>query len=530
MTLSILKIVQKILGKKEKKKRPPLWISILFGSLLFGGALWILLLTPFLSPSAENLLPAEGVVFFADFESPSCQNTLGTSFPLWCQKQSELLEKLTGVLPIRAENFANKMVIAAYKNPISKENPLQFVGLFRLKNQQFHKKEEEIVKQLGGGLAQQNSEKSSDVIFEFGEEGNQKRGFFQNGWLIVSDDPVFLSRIQDVHSGSAVSLGEADVFSSSHFPSMGEAFVHGFLTKDFLFPLIPENIASQAEHVFRHASSLSFAVGYSNGTVSGSFDIPLETMNSHFSFSSEEKGISFPSQEKGITLVANHFGKLFQSLTQELEKTDPAFSFFLWGRARALSQDWLGKEIDFENDILPLFEKGMALWYVPKNSLIVAGVGTEDISLKKEKMLAGLKQKAERFIPRIITHTLEDGTQIREIAACTDCISVVSEEIQGGTLDIFSAEDAEGKKMELSLGEKKNVFLIANDTVLAKDILSYDFSSSKGKKSDLLSAEMKNMELPENAKFDFFRDISEAEIHISGEEKTLHIRIAGKHL
>ena len=88
-------------------------------------------------------------------------------------------------------------------------------------------------------------------------------------------------------------------------------------------------------------------------------------------------------------------------------------------------------------------------------------------------MLAGL-QKAEYFVPRVLTHTLEDGTQIREIAACDGCVSVSSEEISGGTLDIFP-QKTQKETLGIFSWSQENLFLVTNNTNLGSDILSYDF-------------------------------------------------------
>lgn len=516
MAIPELQKIIHLFRKKKKKKMPSLWLGILFGTLLFGGGVVFVVFLPFFSPDAEDLLPAEHLILFADFESPSCQNTLGSVFPQWCEQQSQFIEQMTGILPDRAEVFSDEMVIAAYKNPFSEDNPFQFVGLFRVQSREHA---ETMLQKMG------TSAPDVDGTSVFQLEGEQQRiAFLSSGWLIVSDDPSFSHLVHNVRQGNTLSLGKSEEFTSPHFSASGDTLLRGFVTKDLLLPLFPKSVSPQFEHVFRHVSLFSFLVTQSKQNISAYFDIPLPGVQNTFSNTSEN---NFPSlsQETGAVILANNFGELFQNLTKELEETDPAFSFFLWGRARALAQEWFGKEVDLENDILPLFEKGMAFWYVPEHSFAIAGLGRTEIAPVKEKMLAGLQKKAEYFVPRVLTHTLEDGTQIREIAACDGCVSVSSEEISGGTLDIFSAEDAEGNTRDLSLGHKENLFLVTNNTNLGSDILSYDFSLPHQKKAELFFGEAQNVSLPEGQFFDFFRDITHAEIHVSLQENALRITI-----
>ena len=158
-------------------------------------------------------------------------------------------------------------------------------------------------------------------------------------------------------------------------------------------------------------------------------------------------------------ILANNFGELFQNLTKELEETDPAFSFFLWGRARALAQEWFGKEVDLENDILPLFEKE---WRLVRSRTFIRHCRFRkngNCARERKKMLCRTSKKAEYFVPRVLTHTLEDGTQIREIAACDGCVSVSSEEISGGTLDIFPQKTQKETLGIFLLVTKKTSFL-----------------------------------------------------------------------
>lgn len=454
--------------QKEKRQKKRLHWFFLVGVLLTLFSGYLLYATPIFTPNAQQILPATDMISFVQIDHSFCKkNTQKT--PHLCEKYIQLFSRFSRFSPDEISSFSDISVLAWYHSPLKNKNLVQ-VKMFRVTNM---RAANDFLIQKYGNTTEKRVQKNKIETFFLGE--GRGYAFFYKGWLFLTPDN-FSSSVLAVSNNEAAAANTLSVFSSfSHTKTFG------FINTSQISYLLPLSLRP----LTRFFPEVIFSLKASQKNISLTLSSPAKNFSPP-QIKKENTAFSLFSalpQDHLIALGAVHdLRSEVEYMLSYFEETDPAFAITLRSRLETFVHDIFGSSISLKNDVLPLAEgeSAWALYTAEKgtNSLFV--VDTTDatfLQTKREKMLNAAKKVVAQFIPRIVTHVLDDKTTIQEVVACDDCTNTEEETIANASITTVSATNTNGEKQEISLGVDKSLFaLSANKSLL----LQYFTNRQKG--------------------------------------------------
>jgi hypothetical protein len=475
------------LKKKPKPNRKPL-VLIPIGLVVILSSGVLVFSTNVLTPSAETLLPSSRLLAFSKLEKPDCSTFMAESLRSLCIKRAELITSLTTANPQRIETFANKVAMAFYNSPSGSSPAPETVVMFRVHNKgEAERFLDYRLQQFGGEEQYFGSTKA--LVFD---QPKTHVVFFWSGWLVFADSGEVVNSMQSVKDDLAPSLAQDTEYLKST-DEFNDAQAIVYLPQDAILQLFSPN----QRGVLKPALELykSFTVGYSEQNNRAIVEVLARTDLSQLSpeQTNTDSTIAddialFPSENLAVLAAADSMTEQIEKVLQEIEKTDPAFAIFLRGRARALLAEFAGDSISLDMDILPLLseEAVVAMYNYPDSSrtsfaAFAKHADGEFVRAKYESLVESLTQKSAEFVPQILTHRLDDGTEIKEIVACDDCVQVTQSATGGVERTTIKVGDFDGEMYEIQVAKYENNLVASNsqevfDAVLAALAANIDVS------------------------------------------------------
>ncbi len=444
------------------------------GIIAVVGVGYLLADSPLFTADAAQIIPARNLTLYADVGEAKCNLELNEKLPDFCEQRDQLLTSLIGEYPQRISVFANQIIIASYNNLTDTGVKFAPTLLFRVTSD---KNAEAFVKNLAGSETAVEETGQDMRILRFSEP-QSRVVFFWKGWLIISPESDFYRQVADVDAGLAVAASD-DVFWNTLHQKLGNTTPTVIFKSQLLTPFVAVGLQPLLDFV----PEIGLALDHDKDKFL--LKIVSNTPNTFFDqkpkIPSEDQGLllaAFPDKSADLVATLITPKKEIDWALDYLEKTDPAFAFFVRGQTRRFLQELFGNEISLENDILPLFDNQVTFALYQNDSRkadFLITLDTNDASFaaaKKEKLLSALQNAAANFVPRILEHVLEDGSIIREVAACDDCVQSTTETIGGAELTTFVTENNDGATRTLSLGLSGDIFVIATQATDARTTLT----------------------------------------------------------
>ena len=125
---------------------------------------------------------------------------------------------------------------------------------------------------------------------------------------------------------------------------------------------------------------------------------------------------------------------------ETISNLNPAYGVILEGMVRAQTNEVFGSQVDLRNDIYPLFQGEYALSVgTGKNgreiSLILGSDDRKFAEKKLEKLAQGFRFLAAKFAPKVVSVTLPDGTESRELVPDNGKLESTEEKVNGYTVN-----------------------------------------------------------------------------------------------
>ncbi len=459
------------LWKKKPKPRSKAGYWLLpIGIFAAAGVAYLLTESQLFTPQAAKIIPARNLAMYADVGHPECNAQLEERAPNLCEQRDIFLTSVIGDFPQRLSLFADRIVLVAYSD-LGANDTFAPTVMFRIANEAAA--ENYLKKRPGAETAIEETWEDMRILRY--QEPVSRTVFFWRGWLISTPADDFHKRVAEV---------EQQVTPAA----TNDAFWQGLVSKLdgsdsailFKSQLLKNRLPVGAQPLLDFIPQIGLGFAYDENGVS--LTLTSNTLNTFFTQKSVVTKDSlidpFPAREADMTALLAQPQAEIEWAMEYLDKTDPAFAYYLRGQIRTFLQDIFGNDISLENDILPLFENQVALALFPKNGAgydFLVALDTDDAlfaAAKKEKLLAALQTAAATFVPRILEHVLEDGTVIREVAACEDCIQISEESVGDATYSLFTSEDDSGASRSLTLGLIEDIFVIASATVDIESFLT----------------------------------------------------------
>lgn len=465
--LSLLKKFTDKQKKKREKKR--LHWFVLVGIFLAVASGYLLYATPVFTSDAEDILPSDDVVAFAEIKTSFCSMNDLEKSPLFCEKAIGFYTSFFGISPARVGQFADTSVLVWYKPLFLENKKIVQAQMFRVNNiraaRQFLTKE-------FPNITVHKQRKEGVEIYSVSPE---EIVFFWRGWIIFASDDSFIDMLAIVQDKESAPLSS----ESGLFQYRTTTPFYAFFDTEAITPLLSGKMLSYLQPLFAFFPEFSVTGDFSSKGLTAS--VKAFSRSALPSSTDTEKGFPLLSALPEDNLLL-FFG--VQNMREEIEKTfgyfeetDPAFAFSFHEEFQKLVQKMFGEKISLENDIFPLLEgESIFTLYAQEEKMIpVILADTNDaefLEIKQKKMLEAAKAMAADFVPRVLTHMLPDNTEIKEITACEDCVRTEEESIDDASLTVFIAEKEGGETRTISFGILEDVFAFSQNKNLTKDVLS----------------------------------------------------------
>lgn len=423
---------------QKEKKRPKGKILLVFiGLAALIGSFFLLQYTSFFTPSAFEVLPEKNASFVAQVDLEFCTaERYDTSF---CDEYQQVFFEFFGDYPARVDDFARNAALALYKNPLSVESTSYLVWLYEVRNE----------------------EKATAFADKIG-----KPYIFHRGWLIMTEEEDFLSLLE---AEDLVTLDTADdvqqlLTDETALILFGrsEEIYKNFDLQPALLPAL------------RAFPAFAFMGEEREGDVQFTLRSFAPEMERSFARQEDLRQL-FAALPREDLLVAFGFydatGYWEDSLAS-LEEVDPSFALMAHSQARKELRQLFGDEISLSHDVLPLFEQSAIFGATytdgqPRPFLVTQMDNDRFLEAKREKFASAFLTASARFVPRVVRHTLSDGTEIAQVVACEECLSEEQIEVDGGTLSVYTVTPEEGDSVTFALGQVGQTVLFAQDPVWA---------------------------------------------------------------
>jgi len=496
----LAKKIQKLL-KKEKKPRQGYFLGAIGVAMLIGVGI-LLFESSLFTPNAEDILPERDLLFFAETDEMNCSSVQIEKRPVWCSARDKWFVRTWGEFPQRISSFADKAVFALYEEGFSiEENRLLSVQMFRIRDS---KAAEDFLRNLGENTDQYEIVNGIPV---FPLPDSSKQAFFWNGWLFLSEYDLLLSLLQEKEK-TYQTLSSDENFQILRENSWGESFI--YITKKGIALKLPSS----------WASFLQFSAPFGLWVDEKSDEVTLHVLSALLKTGLEKKSpenkalkqvVSRLSEDDILLLGAAPAPReTVEMIFSLLESEDLALSFSARALLRDFLQDSFGKDFSLEYDLLPLLEGNIAFGVGEKKiPFFVSEMESEDfLQKKKDRWKNFFQMMMATHVPRKVSYTLSDGSEIQEIIVCEDCIS---EEEEDG-LTLLSVESESGKIFEAAFGTDEKLFLFAGSHELGKKLWKERAQSSFSPGKDLLQSGsgllLRPELLPENLPFSDFSFLS----------------------
>lgn len=463
------------LFRKEEKPRSKAGYWLLpIGVFIVGGVGYLLTESTLFAADIGEIVPARNLTFYADLGSPDCTPQFRAHLPKLCDQKQRLLSTLTGNIPQRIALFSDRLAAVHYADLTGTLRDFSPTLFLRVTNP---KQAETFIKNLDGAASATEENQQGTRIIHF-QEPYARTVFFWKGWLVFSPQPDFPKLLADVKNGTSIAANN-DAFLRGLAEKLPTGDLRLFMKSKILSHLLPVGAAPLLDFVPE--------IGITIREEPSKIGITIATATPNTIFDQNRTGneamitslvASLPTDDPLLLTTIRSPQQEIDWALSSLEKTDPAFAFFIRGQARQFLESLFGKGISLDTDILPLLENEfmLALYRNPAGNGFspLLAVDTEDRTFaeqKKGKLLAALQHAAANFVPRILEHVLEDGEVIREVAACDDCVQTEEEAVQEAELSTFVSEDQSGSRRSVSMGLLRDIFVFSTEKEKAKYFL-----------------------------------------------------------
>lgn len=428
--------------KKEKKKSAHGEILLGIGLLALVGSAALLFSETILRVDADDIFPKKtDFLWQVSLEKCNLPSEL-------CAKRDQFLVDLTGFSPDRVKGFAGQMVFGSLKKDFDIEKKQSSLIAFQVSDQ---KAAETFLKNLAevrGGAREERTGKVQKWIFS---APRSEVAFFFGGWLLFSEDLDFA---ENIFAKDFASLSD-----DSLFDSLGDSEI--FVRSDFLRELLPRRLTL----IFDFFEGAGITLSSSQNGLSADISLIAKGKNQDM----KSRPVEIPKdimQTAAVVFSGENLEEKWKTAFSVLEKSDSAFALSLFSEVRSSVLETLGGNINFEDDIIPLFSGNCTIALDDKNYFFVqiTHPSVDFLDAKFEKFVVAAEKLAARASPRIETHQLSDGTEIREIVACQDC----EEKVQTEAGFRFQFPDSEGVARFFLIEQHENRLEFGNSEILAQ--------------------------------------------------------------
>jgi hypothetical protein len=483
------KRIQNFFWRRKEKKQYVWWL--LSGSIFFLGAIFLLLFTPLFTPSVDKILPGENILFFSHIGAPICAAQTKEKMPHICQLRDTFISQFSGLEPEQIVPFSDSFAIAQYKNIFPSKNSFSPSLFFRIKDSKSTK--DFILKQVGIDSAVEKREKGIKS-FHFSYPQN-KEILFWRGWLIITTEEDMREKLLSVKRGDVTSLSQHEEYQYllKNSSPLKNSFI--FFQSNTLEHILPSSATSFLQPIFDSfphvlVNSIENKDSYSLQITAKNTFYKAETKNRK---KTTDLSFALPQKDTVLVVGAENARQEIEEVFEHIGQNDPAFSYFLQGKLKNALSDFFGTEISLEYDILPMLEENTLIALIKREGkvpipVLLGSIKDPEFANKKEqKIMHALKNVTAHFVPRVVTHTLEDGSEIREIAGCEGCIQELEESIGEANVHSFVAESETGEKKELTIGKYKHFFVVSTESSTVRKIME-NIQSKEGIPTLLLNA------------------------------------------
>lgn len=465
-------------GKKEKKSFTA-WIFFV-GAVLAGGSAYLIYSIPLFTPRADEMIPSNDLLLFADIGSPTCPQKIADNTNSICSQRSEFLELFFEAYPERLATFVDSLAIATYKEPLNTENETSTILFLRIQDP---KAAENFVLNYNSNNAPEQGIQKDVRYFSF-SEGRKKTFIIWRGWLVIAPNTTFIDQLVAVKKQESPSLSSDNKYAN--LKTMDSSSLSRVFIRKEAAVLLEEQTQGFATFFGDFFPEILITLSASKDGLSVDIHarptadiIPSETSENDFLkvFS------TLPTEDTKLLVGFSRAAKEFTRIIKMIEEVDLSYSLFLQGKIQGFLTEYFDTKISLEYDIMPLLQNESVFALVQQEEVLVpvilAVVDDEEFAAaKQQKMRNALSNVATTFVPRILTHELEDGTQITEITGCNDCVTITTEATTNGEITFFSAENETGEKKTISLGRTGDIFAVSLQNNILAEIMQKSSSGN----------------------------------------------------
>jgi len=466
------------LGKERKKKqgtsekKRDIWAGSLF--VLIGGGmaifsailLWDRVLT---APDLEKVLPEKGLVFFVNMETFTGFQTLVEKNEWWNQQYKTWLNTFFGlhldeIIRWRGERGA--LALYDLSGGVEKD-ALTLVSFVSVKKGPEARK----------FLEERSPEKQERfqkkyTIYSYLSPREYSCAIF-SGYLTCAEEKLVLQHLLESRSSNTMKLVQSEDFKRTAAELPRNHAIRFFGRAEPLFYNLSD---FSAQRSFLPLAKTIAAVG---GTLTENTN--HKTLELHLLFLrnklSPEKDLSNEKVEfrRGVPSIlsflptnatffvwGNDLQEDFLNGFRYFQEIDPVFEVTVRNVLRQYVADLFDGEISWELDLFPLLEGEFVFGSDPEGVFAIIKTGDAEFAqAKRERMQKGLVKMSAKFVPKIVTNTLEDGTRISEMFPNENAVVTEKVDHEEGTIFTIETKDEEGNIVfSLSFGQKEDILIL----------------------------------------------------------------------
>ena len=441
MKLHLLKKLQ--LQKVKKMSKTD---QVLFGLIGLGAVALIIFVITLLymnwpQPSVATLLPADSTVTYVEVSSLRLPTKLEAG-PEKIQLSQSLGQPFGLDLMPALESLGSDDLAFALVKDQSRNHPFLFIKTKTRRGALNYFKsltlpDEELTKTA-----------DKNPIYYY-PQGQPFAFRFIKKYLVIAQSPDDLTLLDDLEDGS-LSTNENYVKSINNLPR--RSWILGYV--DFKNLTLSQNpavssILEPMKHAVRHV-----ALAVRQDQEGFHFNTFLNLNKDLLSLERGESSGRFayeltnyiPEENVALYIGGANLEAEWLNTLETISNLNPAYGVILEGMVRAQADEVFGSQVDLRNDIYPLFQGEYALSVgTGKDGLEISLILESDdrafAEKKLEKMAQGFRFLAAKFAPKVVTVTLPDGTESRELVPDTGKLEESEEKVDGFTVNCVEVAD-----------------------------------------------------------------------------------------
>ncbi|MBI5415069.1 DUF3352 domain-containing protein [Candidatus Peregrinibacteria bacterium] len=479
--------------KQEEEKRRSLMAGLLF--LLIGGAMtifagYLLWDRFFVAPDLEKILPEKDLVMLMNLEELETWSSLEKSSPLLLKTILSLQDSMLGTDLSQLEWKGRRGGVALYRRDAVEGDWFSKVDFVETRDWQ--RAHEYLISR---------SPKDTQVfqgyeIYTFDTPRTEYCTLYLK-YMACSDEKLTLQNILESKDSAVQKLADAEDFQkiASELPRLHKArvFLRTAALENLLPPTFSAKLVLPLIRVFPSVGAAITERPRSNALETAfvllrkNIGIQKDISNEAISFQKDSPEIlSYLPENANAFLWGNDLAEDIDHGFSYFGEVDPAFLITVKSTIASRLEQFFGGEISWEYDILPLLASEFVVGNSDDGFFAVLKTNDEEFAQAKlEKLISAIKKISARFIPKIVSYALEDGSTVEEVFPDEDAVQMEETAEGNGKIFTFSAKNDEASLFSLSLGQEGDTLFFGIPSTKVGELLKKNASSLLSQKLPL---------------------------------------------